>query len=159
MPARSIPVVVLSLTPAVLCLGGCDPIDAASSPLMVTITATATVTAVPGAAQPRATDVASSLYEWGGGSDGTGVFSVGIHPRDGMAAAIPPGSYIVKLAPGAQSGSWMLCDTALCGPAFQENATVVGNPLGEWSSAMYIGPKSRTLWVDNVILSRDDRAG
>ena len=123
---------------------------------MMTATKTATVTAIPGAAQPRATDVAGSLYEWGGGTDGTGVFSVGTQPADGMAAAIPPGRYMVKLAPGAQSGSWMLCDTALCGPAFQENAMVVGHPVGALPSAMYIGPKSRSLWVDNVILSADD---
>jgi hypothetical protein len=84
------------------------------------------------------------------------MFSVGFSAKDGSSPAIPPGRYEVRLSPGAADGSWMLCDSALCGPAFQENATVVGRPIGPESSVMYIGPRAQTLWLANVILSPAD---
>ena len=142
------------LVSAALSLSGCQGVDAVTSPqALKNPVITATVTQIPGAPPPMATDMPSAGYEWGGGSDGTALFPVGIPAEDG-SAAIPPGRYEVKLSPGAQEGSWMLCDTALCGPAFHENATVIGRPIGPSASAMYIGARSRTLWLDNVTLSR-----
>ena len=116
-------------------------------------TTTVTVTEMAGATPPRATDVVNAAHEWAGGPDGTGIFSVGNRPRDGLAAAIPPGRYAVRVAVGAEHGHWMVCDSALCGPGFQDHAEVVGNPIGHGSSAIYLGPQARTLWVDHVVIS------
>ncbi len=130
-------------------LSGCGRTDAAAAPATVTVT----VTQVAGATPPRATDVVNAAHQWAGGPDGTGIFSVGNQPRDGLAAAIPPGRYNVRLAPGAEHGHWMVCESALCGPGFQDHAAIIGNPIGQTSSAMYIGSQARTLWLDNVVLS------
>lgn len=116
-------------------------------------TTTVTVTELAGATPPRATDVVNAAHQWAGGPDGTGIFSVGNQPRDGLSAAIPPGRYAVRVAPGASHGHWMVCDSAVCGPGFQENASIVGNPIGQETSAMYIGPQARTLWVSDVVIS------
>ena len=130
-------------------LSGCAASDSAAA----SSTTTVTVTQIAGATPPRATDVVNAAHQWAGGPDGTGIFSVGTEPRDGLAAAIPPGRYTVRVAPGAAHGHWMVCDTAACGPGFQENADVVGNPIGQESSAVYIGPQARTLWVHDVVIS------
>ncbi len=144
--------VVAFLTLAALPLSACDSADSALAPLVGTTTVTATVTRIPGA--PAAPPAAGADFqtEWTGGPDGTGTFAVGTHSRDGLAP-IPEGRYEVTTGPEARDGDWMLCDAALCGPAFQANATVVGHAVAPYSSTMYIGPKSRTLWIDNVILS------
>lgn len=146
----------MALAAVVLPLSGCDPGAFVASSLSTTTSVTATVTQIPGATPPVGPNLHNGSHEWAGGEDGTGVFTVGAHPKDGISAVIPPGHYQVKLAPGAHDGSWMLCDTPLCGPAFQRNASVVGHPIEPYSSAMYIGPKSRTLWVDHVILTPSD---
>ena len=143
---------VSAVTLAALALSGCDGVDAGASTQEMAGPATATVNQMSGAMPPVPTDLPPAAQEWAGGSNGTALFSVGTHAKDGFAAAIPPGRYEVRLAPGAEDGGWMLCDTASCGPVFQENATVVGRPIGPTSSAMYIGPQSRTLWLNNVIL-------
>ena len=136
----------------------CAPVVVAALALVVpqamTAPIAATMTRLTSARTPSATDVPTVGREWAGGSDGTGIFSVGSQAGDGISAVIPPGRYAVKLSPGAQEGSWMLCDTALCGPAFRGNATVIGRPIGPSASAMYIGARSRTLWLDNVTLSQ-----
>ena len=132
-------------------LVGCAHTDGAAA--LADRTTTVTVTEVAGATPPRATDVVNAAHQWAGGPDGTGIFSVGNQVRDGLAAAIPPGRYSVRVAPGADHGHWMICDTAVCGPGFQESAQVVGNPIGQESSAMYIGPQARTLWVQDVLIS------
>lgn len=142
------PLIVVGLAMMVP-LSGCARSDA----IPVGMTTTVTVTATPGATPPRSTDVMSAAHEWAGGPDGTGIFSVGSQPRDGLGAAIPPGRYTVRVAPGAEHGHWMVCETALCGPAFQENAAIIGNPIGTASSAMYLAPRARTLWVHDVVLS------
>lgn len=133
-------------------VSACDPADSALAPLVGTTTVTATATQIQGASADPPADGVDLRIEWTAGADGTGIFAVGTHPRDGLAS-IPEGRYEVRTAPGARAGDWMLCDTALCGPAFQANATVVGHAVASYSSTMYIGPKSRTLWIDNVILS------
>ena len=147
------PAVAAAAALAALSLTGCQGGDAAASSQPMSTPIMATVNQLSGAVPPLSEDVPTAGLEWTGGSDGTGMFSVGSKAGDGIPAVIPPGRYQVKLAPGAQEGSWMLCDSAECGPAFPENATVIGRPIGPSSSAMYIGARSRTLWLDNVILS------
>jgi hypothetical protein len=142
-----------ALALAALPLSGCGGADAAESPQAMTSPSAATVNDLAGAAAPLAIDTPLAGREWAGGSDGTGIFFVGTHAGSGEPAVIPPGRYEVKLSPGAQDGSWMLCDSALCGPEFPENATVIGRPIGSLSSVVYIGSGSQTLWVGNVILS------
>lgn len=122
------------------------------SPVATTTVAT-TVMQVPGSPAPPPDAV--TVGEWTAGPDGTGLFAVGAHGRDGMAA-IPQGSYEVRVAPGAESGDWMLCDTALCGPLFPQNAAVAGHATAPGSTAIFIGSKARTMWVDNVVLSPVD---
>jgi hypothetical protein len=155
IPGRSlvnirIPLLVAAFV-VTLPLVGCAHSDGATA--SVGRTTTVTVTEVAGAMPPRATDVINGARQWAGGPDGTGIFSVGKHARDGLAAAIPPGRYTVQVAPGADHGHWMVCDTPVCGPGFQESAQVVGHPIGQESSAMYIGPQARTLWVQDVLIS------
>lgn len=142
-------VVALAVTAATLT--GCQRAggDAANAAAPVTVT----VTETPGTTPPLATDVPTANHEWTGGADGTAMFSVGTTVRDGMAAVIPPGRYDVKAASADADGTWMVCDAPTCGPAFQENATVIGHPVGPDSSIMYIGPGARTLWLHNVVLS------
>ena len=140
---------VIGTLAVVLPLSGCAQSDGATS----ASTTTVTVTEMPGATPPRATDVVNAAHQWAGGPDGTGIFSVGNQPRDGLSAAIPPGRYAVRVAPGARHGHWMVCDSPFCGPGFQENAAIVGNPIGQETSAMYIGPQAQTLWVDDVVIS------
>lgn len=134
-------------------LCACDPANIALSPVVATSTVTATVTAIAGS--PATTPAGGSLTEWTGAQSGTGMFAVGNQPRDGLVG-IPEGRYAVKVAPGKETGDWMLCDSALCGPAFHANATVVGHVTAPYSSIIYIGPKARTLWIDNVILFSGD---
>jgi hypothetical protein len=141
-------VAALALT---LPLGACSRSDVASN--AEAATTTVTVTEMAGAVPARATDVVNAAHQWAGGPDGTGIFSVGNQPRDGLAAAIPSGRYAVRVAPGAEHGHWMVCDSSLCGPGFQDHAEVIGNPIGQESSAMYIGPQARTLWVKDVVIS------
>jgi hypothetical protein len=136
-----------------LASSGCARMDAGASAAAPSAAATVTVTQMPGGTPPRATDIVNAAHEWTGGTDGTGMFSVGSHPQDGLSAAIPPGRYMVRVAPGAEHGHWMVCEASVCGPSFQEYAIVVGNPIGLDASAMYIGPQARTLWVDDVVLS------
>lgn len=145
------PLVVAAIALAALPLTACQSgVDAASQ---VPAAATSTVTVIPGSTPPLSTDAPTAAHEWAGGSDGTGMFEIGTHSRDGSAATIPPGRYQVRLSPGAKTGGWMLCESSLCGPAFQENATVVGRPIGDAASVMYIGPKAQALWLSNVVLS------
>lgn len=143
------PVFLAGLT-TILPLSGCawSTADTAQAPSATTTTVT--VTQIAGAATPRATDIVNAAHQWTGGPDGTGIFSVGSQPRDGLAASIPPGRYTVKVAPGAEHGHWIVCDSALCGPGFQDHAAIIGNPVGAEASAIYIGPQARTLWVDHV---------
>lgn len=109
-------------------------------------------TQAPGAPPPRAAEVAAAA-EWTGGSDGTGVLAVGNHPVNGTTLAIPPGRYDVALADATREGSWMICDSPLCGPAFKENSTAVGHPAAANKYVISIGPRSRTLWIDNVTVT------
>lgn len=150
---RASPFIATALAAITLPLSACGAGDFIASSMSTTTSVTATVTQIPGATPPVGPNLRNGSHEWAGGKDGTGVFTVGDHPKDGISVAIPPGHYQVKLAPGAQDGSWMLCDTALCGPAFQRNASIVGHPIAPYSSAVYIGPRSRTLWVDHVVLT------
>lgn len=142
--------IVASLAIAAVPLTACGRVDAAIAPLMVT--STVTITAVPGSPPNSNGVVGSASREWTAGPDGTALFTVGAHSRDGLTA-IAMGRYEVKVAPGARGGNWMLCDAALCGPAYPDYATVVGHAVAPYSSTVYIGPKSRTLWVDKVTLS------
>ncbi len=130
-------------------LSGCARSDAPSAGTTTVVT----VTEIPGATPPRATDVMNAAHQWTGGPDGTGIFSVGSRPQDGLAAAIPPGRYSVRVAAGASHGHWMVCELPQCGPGFQENAAALGNQVGPDSSALYIGPQARSLWVHDVVLS------
>lgn len=145
-----IPMVLAGLA-LTLPLSACGTVPGASG--AAGTTATVTVTQVAGATPPRATDVVNASRQWTGGPDGTGIFSVGNQPRDGLAASIPPGRYTVQVAPGAKHGHWMVCGSAVCGPGFQEYATVVGSPTGADAAAMYIGPSARTIWLNDVVLS------
>ena len=144
------PLVVAALLLAVP-LGACARSDGATDSAVATTTVT--VTEMAGVTPPRATDVVNGAHQWAGGTDGTGIFSVGTQPRDGLAAAIPPGRYVVRVSPGAEHGHWMVCDSPVCGPGFLESAEVIGNPIGQEVSAMYIGPQARTLWVHDVLIS------
>lgn len=144
-----VPLVVVGLLMAPL--SGCARSDGGE--MDSATAATVTVTEMPGAATPRATDVMNASHQWAGGKDGTGIFAVGNQPRAGLSAAIPPGRYTVRVAPGAEHGHWMLCESDFCGPGFQENAAVVGNPVGQNSSTVYIGPQAHSLWVHDVVLS------
>ncbi len=141
------PVILAGLT-MVLALSGCAGTEStAAGP-----TTTVTVVEIAGATAPMATDVVNAAHQWAGGPDGTGIFSVGRQPRDGLAAAIPPGRYSVQVSAGAPHGHWMVCDSELCGPGFQDHASIIGNPVGQESSAIYLGPDARTLWLKDVVL-------
>ncbi len=144
-----VPVMVTALGAAALALAGCQ--GAPSHQAVPTVTVT--VTEMPGSVPPQSTDVPTANHQWSGGKDGTAMYAVGPHAQPGLAAAIPPGRYNVRLANGADDGSWMICDAPVCGPAFQENATVIGKPVGPHTSTMYIGPGAVTVWLDHVVLS------
>lgn len=144
--AIGLPIVAMALT-------ACDSaVDSALSPLFATTTVSATVTQMAGSPTPQSVQAVAATHEWTGGPQGTGLFAVGSAPRDGLVA-IPQGRYETRVASGADAGDWMLCDTALCGPAFPENATTVGHAVAPYSSAIYLGPKARALWVDHLVLS------
>lgn len=150
----SAPSVIGMMAMTTLLVGGCSVVEAATSPLSGPLSSPSggTVNTAPVPAGPGV-HAAAARNEWTGGPDGTALFSVGDQARDGLKAAIPAGRYLVRLAPGAQDGSWMVCDSNPCGPTHPENATTVGHPIGTAESAIYIGPRSSTLWLGNVILS------
>lgn len=151
MDAR-VPVTAMALGVAAVALTGCQSSGGAASG-EAGAPVTVTVTEVPGALPPASTDAPTANHQWSGGKDGTALYAVGPHTQLGPASTIPSGRYNVRLISGADDGSWMVCDAPVCGPAFQENATVIGKPVGQHSSVMYIGAGAVTVWLDHVVLS------
>lgn len=146
-------VIVVGAGLAGLVLSGCNAaLTGSTGASTMTTIATATVTQVHGV-PASATGVGPQSSQWAGGPSGESVFSVGTRPVNGIPA-IPPGRYGVTLMPGKTDGSWMLCDTPRCGPAYQNNTAATGHSTGPgWQSTMDIDSDARGLWLYNVILT------
>jgi len=131
MRTKATRVVVIGLA-ATLALGGCAAHIVPPSPKAQS----------RGDSNPLSGSPATSVVQWVAG------------PR-GMSATVPPGRYRLRLTDGAQSGSWMACDTAACVPS-QADAAALGIPVGSLPVTIDIGPRTRTLWLSNAILTTDD---
>lgn len=145
--------VITGLAIAVLPMSACGSVDVAPSPGVNA----AMVNPLHGPSILPNAETPAAGPQWSAGPEGTALFAVGAHPRDGLAS-IPLGRYEVKVGPNARAGNWMLCDEAVCGPAHEESATVVGHAIAPYSSTIHVGPTARTLWIDNLILSPADVA-
>lgn len=111
-----------------------------------------TVTVTAGAAPPTAST--ATVAPPTGQYTGNGVWSVGATPSGGLQHAIPPGRYTVTVTGDSNIGTWIRCNSVLCGTSYPENIIKIANGIGaDYSSVMDIEPTDVAIYMSGVTLT------